>query len=406
MPIVFPWSGAVVIWMASLPVFATSVQLGTNVSDFEQFYNRGGGSVEHIQCIFGHMGYTPKIQRMPWRRARQEVSTGKIDGVFTAIHTPEVDKYATLSAPLLLENWYWYWAAGAEAPDHWRNGGIRVGAILGSHQAVWLDQKGYPVHMRINSLPQLIKLLLSGRIDAFIADRDHMSAAVESLGIDQNQYQERFLRYMPLGVYFGDEFLAARPEFLRTFNRHIIECTESGFVMSALEQAELHSWLSPLLSEWQRAPGLVEALKTQNRHYADLAQQTLVQMDQAWQEAFREGAYGEVQSWLDQELSDRLRALAVDADGRITEVILTDLKGLNVAVSDMTSDYWQGDEAKFQRGLELSAGQLNFEPVEYDESTRRFQVHVSQPVRDPDTGELLGMLIVGVDVDKALSRPH
>lgn len=405
MSIVFPRVGALVFWVASLPVFATDVQLGTNVSDFEQFYNRGGGSVEHIRCIFDHLGYTPDIQRMPWRRARQEVSTGKIDGFFTAIQTPEVERYATLSAPLLLENWYWYWPAGTEAPDHWRNG-VRLGAILGSHQAVWLDQQGYPVHMRISNLPQLIKLLLSGRIDAFIADRDHMRAAVDALGIAENQYQERFLRYMPLGVYFGNEFLASRPEFLRAFNRHIIECTESGFVMSASEQADLHHWLAPMLRDWQRAPGLVTALKAQNRRHADLDEETQEQLDREWQLAFREGDYRKVQPWLDQALSDRLRALAVDADGRITEVILTDQRGLNVAISDMTSDYWQGDEAKFQRALALDAGQLNFEPVVYDESTRRFQVHVSQPVMDPDTGERLGVLIVGVDIDKAMSRAH
>ena len=141
MSIVFPRLGAFVVWIASLPVFATNVQLGTNVSDFEQFYNRGGGSVEHIQCIFDHLGYTPEVQRMPWRRARQEVSTGKIDGFFTAIHTPEVDKYATLSSPLLLENWYWYWPAGTKTPGEARRGGLRIGAILGSHQAVWLDQQ-------------------------------------------------------------------------------------------------------------------------------------------------------------------------------------------------------------------------------------------------------------------------
>lgn len=399
------WVCALSLCSAIQSVSATEVQLGTNVSDFEQFHNRGGGSVEHIQCIFDQMGYTPSIQRMPWRRARQEVSTGKIDGFFTAIQAPEVEKYATLSAPLLLENWYWYWPEDAEAPDQWRNG-VRLGAILGSHQAAWLDQQGYPVHMRVNSLPQLIKLMLNKRIDAFIADRDHMKVALEVLDVPSHQYRERFLRYMPLGVYFGNEFLASRPKFLSAFNRHIAVCTESGFVMSASEQAEIQDWLQPMLSGWQETSGLVSALKRQNEHYATLTAEQRDRLDQQWREAFRQGDNREVLQWLDQDLSDRLRALVVNAEGRVNEVILTDRRGLNVAISDMTSDYWQGDEAKFLQAVNLKAGQLNFEPVVYDESTRRFQLHVSQPVLDPQSGELIGMLIIGVDVDKALSRSH
>jgi hypothetical protein len=33
----------------------------------------------------------------------------------------------------------------------------------------------------------------------------------------------------------------------------------------------------------------------------------------------------------------------------ITEMFVMDAKGLNVGQSDVTSDYWQGDEAKWQK---------------------------------------------------------
>ncbi len=393
------------LWCSAAQASASSVSLGTNVSDFEHFHNRGGGSVEHVECIFSQLGYRPSVQRMPWRRARQEVSIGKLDGFFTAIPTAEADKYATLSAPLLLENWYWYWPAGAEEPDQWRNG-VRLGVILGSHQSVWLEQQGYPIHMRVNSLPQLAKLMLSNRIDAFIADREHMAAVVEELSIDGERYRERFLRYMPLGVYFGKEFLVEQDNFLAKFNRQISRCADSGFVMSAREQEDIHEWLQPLLSKWVESADLIGAVRAQNRRFAKLTDEAREGLDRQWQEAFREGQATEVLSTLETSLSDRLRAQAVDADGLITEVILTDQKGLNVAISDMTSDFWQGDESKFQDAWGLEEGQLHFEPVRYDESTQRFQVHVSRPVRDPDSGAPIGVLIVGVDIDRALSRDH
>ncbi len=401
----FRLGSALLLGVAAAQTFATEVTLGTNVSDFEHFHNRGGGSVEHVECIFSYLGYLPNIQRMPWRRARQEVSIAKIDGFFTAIPTNEVEKYATLSAPLLLENWYWYWPAGAEEPEQWRNG-VRLGVILGSHQAVWLEQQGYPIHLRVNSLSQLVKLMLSNRIDAFIADREHMAAAVEELNVAGERYRERFLRYMPLGVYFGNEFLAERPTFLTDFNAYISHCADSGFVMSAREQEEVHQWLQPLLSEWIETEGLVEAIRKQNRRFAAMTDESRDGMDRQWREAFQAKQFDMVLNSLELSLSDQLRALAVDADGLITEVILTDQKGLNVAVSDMTTDFWQGDENKFQGAWSLEPGQLHFGPVRYDESTQRFQVNVSRPVFDPDSGQPIGVLIVGVDIDRALSRSH
>lgn len=385
------------------PVAADDVMLGTNVSDFEQFYNRGGGSIEHVQCIFSKLGYSPVVQRMPWRRARQEVSTGRIDGFFTAIASVEVDKYATLSAPLLLENWYWYWPSGTDAPENWR-GKVRIGAILGSHQAVWLDQNNYPIHLRVSTLPQLVKLMISGRIDTFIADREHMEAVLTELGVAPDQYQRRFLRYMPLGVYFGNEFLAEHPGFLARFNAQVFPCASSGFVMSADEQAEIHHWLTPVVRQWleeQRAAQVIAAYNEQRKDWTPHKRDLL---DEEWREAFQAGNEADVARLLDGALSDQLRMLEVDSEGLVTELILTDRQGHNVAVSDMTSDFWQGDESKFTEARKLEPGQLQFGPVTYDESTRQFQVHVSRPVYDPESAEPLGVIIVGVNVEKALSR--
>ncbi len=377
--------------------------LGTNVSDFEQFYNRGGGSIEHVQCIFSKLGYSPIVQRMPWRRARQEVSTGRVDGFFTAIASVEVDKYATLSAPLLLENWYWYWPSNIDTPQDGR-GEMRIGAILGSHQAVWLDQNGYPVHLRVSTLSQLVKLMISGRIDTFIADRDHMEATLAELAVGPERYQRRFLRYMPLGVYFGNEFLAEHPGFLPRFNTQVFPCASSGFVMSADEQAEIHYWLTPQVTQWLEAQRVAQIIAAYNERRADWPPHKRDLLDEEWREAFQTGNEDDVARLLDSALSDQLRMLEVDSEGLVTELILTDRQGLNVAVSDMTSDFWQGDESKFTQALGLEPGQLQFGPVTYDESTRLFQVHVSRPVYHPESGEPLGVIIVGVNVEKALSR--
>jgi len=64
--------------------------------------------------------------------------------------------------------------------------------------------------------------------------------------------------------------------------------------------------------------------------------------------------------------------------------------------------YWQGDEAKFQ---EAAAGEpLYLSPIRYDASTQRFQVIASTPIRARSTGAFEGILVIGLDVEEALSR--
>src|SRR3546814_1455058 len=91
-----------------------------------------------------------------------------------------------------------------------------------------------------------------------------------------------------------------------------------------------------------------------------------------------------------------------------------DNRGLNVGQSDVTSDYWQGDEAKWQKSYQGGADAIFVDEVEMDESTQTFQSQVSMPIVDPATGEVIGAITVGVNVDaqsasgspKKIGREH
>lgn len=89
-----------------------AVLLGTNVPA-----NSGNTSHQQINCIMQQTQQPYKLLPMPWRRAKQEVKMGRIDGYFTAIPNDEMNDYAKLSAPLFLENWYWFWHPRHSGPD-------------------------------------------------------------------------------------------------------------------------------------------------------------------------------------------------------------------------------------------------------------------------------------------------
>lgn len=83
----------------------------------------------------------------------------------------------------------------------------------------------------------------------------------------------------------------------------------------------------------------------------------------------------------------------------MTEVCIMDNKGLNVAVSDVTSDYMQGDEAKWQTTYGAGAGEIFIDEVEFDDSSETFQCQVSATVVDPDSGKAIGAVTFGINVE-------
>lgn len=75
----------------------------------------------------------------------------------------------------------------------------------------------------------------------------------------------------------------------------------------------------------------------------------------------------------------RLRELTRD-DPLIVEVILMDDQGANVCVSRETSDYWQGDEAKWQKVFSEGREVFVDQPA-FDVSSGTYAIQLSVPVR-------------------------
>ena len=76
----------------------------------------------------------------------------------------------------------------------------------------------------------------------------------------------------------------------------------------------------------------------------------------------------------------------------ITEIFVTDNQGANVCQTGGTSDYWQGDEDKFQKVF--NKGVLVADPKDDD---GKMVSQVSVPVVDGQTH--IGTMTIGVDVD-------
>lgn len=80
------------------------------------------------------------------------------------------------------------------------------------------------------------------------------------------------------------------------------------------------------------------------------------------------------------------------------EIFVTDNQGANVAMTDKTSDYWQGDEPKFTESFKGGAGAIHIGDVAFDPSTQAYLVQVSVPVMD--AGKAVGTITFGIDLDR------
>ncbi len=148
---------------------------------------------------------------------------------------------------------------------------------------------------------------------------------------------------------------------------------------------------------WAADPVIIEAIRAQNAQTAALAATDIEALDQKWASEVGAAARPTIDAVLDNAASDFLRERVAQAQGAISEVFVMDAKGLNVAASDVTSDYWQGDEAKFQQSFGAGPAGMHIGDVEFDESSQTYQSQLSVTIVDPETQAPLGALTVGIN---------
>ena len=169
-------------------------------------------------------------------------------------------------------------------------------------------------------------------------------------------------------------------------------------------EAAAQVFVEQSVSQWLGNPLIISAIKAQNATHSGLSQSEIDAMDQQWRKE-TDGAGGSlIEGAVNNELSGFLRGVKDDSQGMVTEVFVMDNKGLNVGQSDVTSDLWQGDEAKWQKTYPEAPNTVFVDDVELDESTQSFQTQISVAIPDPDTGENIGVVTIGVDAEGLLMQ--
>ncbi|RRJ85397.1 hypothetical protein D0544_01060 [Aestuariirhabdus litorea] len=151
--------------------------------------------------------------------------------------------------------------------------------------------------------------------------------------------------------------------------------------------------IAPELQKIGLDPVLVAAVKAQNSKGRSL--DAIKQADAKWRGT--EGIDSFMQSLMDNEAAQALRKIE-KSQSYYLELFLMDNQGANVAMTGKTSDYWQGDEAKWTESFKGGAGAVHVGEVEFDESAQAYLVQVSVPVMD--AGVAIGAVTIGINLDE------
>ena len=177
-----------------------------------------------------------------------------------------------------------------------------------------------------------------------------------------------------------------------------LTCASSALYADEFRPA-LEDYLETTVAEWISDPVLVTAIRSANLVTAEYGADQINAMDQAWRSEVGASTQPTIDPILNNDAAALLRDLVEGSQGIVSEIFIMDSVGLNVAASGVTSDMWQGDEAKFTSTYAVGSDATHISDVEFDESSQQYLGQISVTIPDPDTGAPLGAITVGVNVE-------
>jgi hypothetical protein len=161
--------------------------------------------------------------------------------------------------------------------------------------------------------------------------------------------------------------------------------------MRAFVESDIMSWAS--------STQVIEAVNAQNTQTAGSSEAQILEWDTQWRAEVGQASQPLISEVMGRDLSGFLSEQVAASGGRITEIFVMDALGLNVAASSVTSDYWQGDEAKYKQSFGVGAGAVFVDAVEFDESAQTYQGQISISLTDPATGAVVGAMTIGLNAE-------
>jgi hypothetical protein len=141
---------------------------------------------------------------------------------------------------------------------------------------------------------------------------------------------------------------------------------------------------------------IIQGVKKSNEENRTLTEALINQRDQSWRHS--EGIDNTIKPYLTNAVAQSLVQFQQTHTG-FTEIMVTDSKGLNVGLTNKTSDYYQADEAWWQQSLNGGKGKAFHGNIEFDESSQSEAIALYQPIIDSQTHKVIGIMKALYDIN-------
>jgi hypothetical protein len=185
-------------------------------------------------------------------------------------------------------------------------------------------------------------------------------------------------------------------------------CVVPGFVHAQTAQPDAAALVTPALMknirEWLDTEMVQLSVETQNKRYGKLSQEEIEKLDKQWVAERKSDDKPLIASTLSNPLSVYLSRMQGKSLGLFAEIFVMDDKGLNVGQSSITSDFWQGDEAKFEKTFPVASDAVFIDDPEWDKDAGIWRAQINFTLTAADGKKPIGAATVEVNLTELERR--
>jgi len=151
-------------------------------------------------------------------------------------------------------------------------------------------------------------------------------------------------------------------------------------------------------------PVTILSVASSNKRHESVQQTEIDKLDEAWRSEAKSDDQPLIAEILSSPLSSYLLYTQAKSAGLFTEIFIMDKFGLNVGQSSVTSDYWQGDEDKFQKTFQVGPEAVFIDEPEYHDETKTWRVQVNLTIIDPSSKAAIGAATAEINLTELQRR--
>ncbi|MEQ8354782.1 MAG: hypothetical protein RH942_04530 [Kiloniellaceae bacterium] len=171
---------------------------------------------------------------------------------------------------------------------------------------------------------------------------------------------------------------------------------------AAAEEGLIRDYIVDEVRGWSNSPVVLMTLEASNTRYAGLDQAAIDALDRQWRAERESEDQPLITAVLSSPLSSYLTKIQARSRGLYTEIFVMDAKGLNAGQSAITSDFWQGDEGKWQKTFQVGPNAIFIDDIEINEDTGTENAQLNLPI--VQEGRVVGAITVEVNVTELRRR--